>query len=195
MTRCTLWLALAGAIVSIAAFGEDGFHDSFEQDLGDRWEVRAGEWTVKDGRLAHGHKPFPDHDAVIANAQFTDGKIEVKGWATQGNAQYRFQSLGIVIKHIDKDRYFWFRFGSYRQRNIDGRFPPGGDSIPLGGGMPDLGRKYDLSVIVSKGFIYLFIDDVMIGVTRDPYPGIPGRAGIFSETGSEFDDFRLTPLP
>lgn len=199
MMRRIGWLAMVGAILlavpSVATSAEDAFFDDFKETIEGRWEVRAGEWMVKGGRLVHGHKAFPDHDFVIADAPFTDGKIEVKGWATKGNAQYRFRSLGIVIKYIDQDRYVWFRFGSYGNRNIDGRLPPGSDSIQLGGGQPDLGRAYDLTVIVRNGFVYLFIDDVMIGVIRDPYPGETGRPGLFSETGSEFDNFRVTELP
>jgi hypothetical protein len=117
--------------------------------------------------------------------------IEVKGIARKANS-YRFASLGIVIKHVDDDNHLWFRFGSYNSKNVDGKAPDGFDKVVLGVGQPDLNRKYDLTVIARNGLIFICIDDTMIGVLRDPLAGKAGRPGLFSESGVEYDDFRVT---
>jgi hypothetical protein len=178
-------------ILASAASAEDRWTDDFSHDLGQRWRVGHGEWKVHDGVLLHVHKDSPAHDYIVADFPFSEGMIEVKGIARKKNS-YQFASLGIVIKHIDDKNQLWFRFGSYNHKNLYGPGLPAFQRASLGVGQPDLGRKYDLTVIVRNGLIGISIDDVMIGVLRDPYSGKPGRSGIFSESGAEFDDFRVT---
>ena len=174
-----------------AVSAQDVMVDDFSKEVPGRWQPIQGEWKIRDGVMAHVEKKQPNHDRIIADFPFTEGMIEVKGVARKKNGD-NWASLGVVIKHIDKKRNIWLRYGSYGRINIDGYGPPGFDGIHLGEATPELGREYQLTVIVRGGLIYFCIDDTMIGIIRDPWPGKAGKPGLFTEAGAEFDDFRVT---
>jgi hypothetical protein len=186
-------MALLALVAGIPwkATAADIFFDDFSTEVKGRWRPIQGEWLVKHGVMRHVGKDSPDHDMVLADFPYSEGMIEVKGIARKENS-YGFGSLGIVVKHLDDQNFIYFRFGSYNQKNVDGHGPPGWDKVVLGGGKPQIGRKYDLTVIVRNGLIYVCLDEVMIGVLRDPFSGRTGRPGIFTESGAEFDNFRVT---
>lgn len=184
----TLLLAVAA---SGAVAADEALTDDFSKVVPGRWKVVTGDWKVGGGVMAHTGKGNANHDRIIADFPFTEGTIEVTAVPRKKN-RYKWASVGIVIKRLDEKRDIWFRFGSYGTINIDGHGPKGFDRIELGRSRPELGRKYRLTVIVRNGLIYVCVDDIMIGVVRDPFAGKAGRAGLFSESGSEFDDFKVT---
>ena len=165
--------------------------DDFSEEVAGRWEALHGEWTVKDGRMVHTHTESPDHDMLLAEFPFSEGMIEVTGIARKRGEKYPFASIGIVARHLDEKNRIYFRFGSYNAINVDGS-APGFRKFSLGRGGPELDREYRLTVIVRNGVIGVCIDDRMIGVLRDPFAGKTGRVGLFTETGAEFDDVRIT---
>ena len=182
---------LLGVAASGAAAADDVLVDDFSKEVAGRWRVVSGEWKVRDGVMAHTARPFPHHDCIVADFPFTQGVIEVKAVPRKNN-KYRFASVGIVIKRIDEKRAIWFRFGSYGLVNIDGR--GGFRRVNLGRAWTELNREYRLSVIVRNGLICVCVDGIMVGVIRDPLAGKAGRPGLFTESGAEFDDFRVTRL-
>ena len=183
-------VVLACLISAPAGGAEKILVDDFHETVEGRWQAISGAWVVEDGVMTHRGKDAPDHDMAVADVPFVEGTIEVKATALSTNA-HSFASVGIVIKYLDEKNNIWFRFGSYGQTNVDGYGPPGFDKMSLGKGKPELGRTYDLAVIIRGGRIALCIDDVMVGIIADPYPGQPGRPGLFSESGARFDDFRV----
>lgn len=180
---------LAAGATALSA-GPAVFEDDFDREVEGHWTRVAGDWRIQDGTMTHRTEGYPIHGQIVAEVPFTEGRIEAVGVARKAN-DYGFASLGLVIKYLDDQTRIWFRFGSYGSKNIDG-LAPGFDKIPLGGGMPEIGREYRLVVIVRNGLIAAFIDDVMVGVARDPLAGKAGRPGLFSEAGVEYHDFRVT---
>jgi len=174
------WAGLAGA--------QEVFVDDFSKDSKARWIVVAGEWNWEEGALVHVHDDKANHDMIVADFPFEEGLIEARCVALKEN-EYKFGSVGLVVKHLDKERVIYFRYGSYGSKNVDG---PSFQKVVLGSGKPELGREYRLSAVRKGGLIGVCIDDVMIGVARDPWPGQPGRAGLFTESGARFDDFKVT---
>ena len=44
---------------------------------------------------------------------------------------------------------------------------------------------------MRNGVIGLSVDGVMLTIMRDPQGPVTGRAGLFTETRADFDDFRV----
>ena len=189
--RKALLLATLLLAAAPSAAADDTLTDDFSKVVPGRWRVVTGDWKVRGGVMAHTGKGNANHDRIIADFPFTEGMIEVTAVPRKNN-RYKWASVGIVVKRLDKKSDIWFRFGSYGMINIDGYGPKGFDRIALGKARPELNRKYRLAVIVRNGLIYVCVDDIMVGVVRDPFAGKAGRAGLFSESGSEFDDFKVT---
>jgi len=186
-------LLFAGLMVTgtdVFSADPDVFEDDFSAEVEGRWERVAGDWRIENGKMTHHTPGHPGHGQLVADFPFREGMIEVTGVAIKEN-DYKFASLGLVIKHVDGRKRIWFRFGSYGAKNIDGS-APGFTKVPLGVGKPQLGKEYRLSVIVRNGLIAVSIDDVIIGIARDPLAGETGRPGLFSESDVEYNDFRVT---
>ena len=57
--------------------------------------------------------------------------------------------------------------------------------------IPQLGESYRLKAIMRNGVIGLNADGVMLTIMRDPQGPVIGRAGVFTESRADFDDFRV----
>ena len=56
---------------------------------------------------------------------------------------------------------------------------------------PEPGETHRLKAVMENGMIGLSTDGVMHTIMHDPLGPEPGRAGVFTETRADFDDFRV----
>jgi hypothetical protein len=191
----------AGAGSTLAAAdAEATFEDDFSGGLagtpaptGERWEVLQGDWEAKEGRLVHADASGYAHCRVVANFPIREGIVEVEAIPKEQNSQ-GFASVGLVGKYVDDQREWWFRYGSYRQINIDGHIP-GIDKISLGSVLPEPGRTYRLKLVMRGGLVGVCVDGTTIAIFRDPFGDLAGRPGVFTETHAEFRHFKVTRFP
>ncbi len=63
------------------------FEDDFERDdLGDRWKVQEGEWSIKDGQLIGTHKPLSSYPQITAATVVPDIPMPSR-WEIEYDAQ------------------------------------------------------------------------------------------------------------
>ena len=193
-TRTVATLILALVLLAYPATSgtdeNDVFTDDFSQPIEGRWETISGEWEVSDGRLSQTDASGHTHRHMLADFPFSEGTVEVLATPQAYNG-IGFASIGIILRYVDENNYLVFRYGSYGALNLDGTVPGDWDNVIFGRVIPQPGESHRLKAIMRNGVIGLSADGVMLTIMRDPQGPVTGRAGVFTETRADFDDFRV----
>ena len=193
-TRTVATLILALVLLAYPATSgtdeNDVFTDDFSQPIEGRWQTIEGEWEVSDGRLSQTNASGHTHRRILADFPFSEGTVEVQG-TPQAYNDIGFASIGIILRYVDENNYLMFRYGSYGLLNLAGAVPGDWDGVVFGRVIPQPGQSYRLKAIMRNGVIGLSADGVMLTIMRDPQGPVIGRAGVFTESRADFDDFRV----
>jgi hypothetical protein len=185
-------LSVQGVVCGFAA-EPNAFHADFAAGSGDRWEVILGlPWVARDGEFASTADPATYlKGMVVCDFGMTDGEVET----VVRPAAYETRSVGLVGKYIDADRYWFLRIvwwqGSIiikgeKQRTLFlGPFSLRGKEAK---GLIE--EPVHLRAVTRDGRVGVFVNGVLRCVFDDPYPGQPGRPGLYTEANSIATSFR-----
>lgn len=166
--------------------------DDFRVEVPNRWDAVLGKpWTVQNGEFASTADPATYlKGMVVCDFPMADGEMG----AVVRPAAYETRSVGLVGKYIDADRHWFLRIVWWQ-----GSIIIKGDkerTIFLGPfSLRDKEAKglieepLHLRAVTRDGRIGIFINGVLRCVFDDPYPGEPGRPGLYTEANSVATSF------
>lgn len=188
-------LALGLALLGVHSCSAQGalFSDDFDDGNATGWQPRSGwqAWRVVDGRYRLDSASWGRY-YTLAPVAVVDGAIEVTATPLgQSSHEPPWACFGIVVKYRDAGNMVVVRFGAYNavavlqwrggQRTIDG----------LGELTATVGRAYHVRVQVQGDRLSVFVDGAAMGEATIGLASESGRVGLYTETPTAFDDFRV----
>lgn len=185
-------LCLPGLLICLCAVaGAEVLEESFE-DGAARWEAVGGEWIAEDGGYLQRDASCPGYRMSLFDTQFREGLIETTAVPLARNDHGNVgTTFGLVLKHIDDERWLVARYGSYGNCSVVISEPEGRRVISFGEFTPEVGSAQRARALISNGKIAFIRGGAVISILHDPFPEEAGRPGLFTETACRFEYFRI----
>ncbi len=195
-------VALSGVLAALLCLSTFGQQDVFTDDFNDGdalgWAAVSGGrgWHVQDGRYVFDGSGWGRYRAV-ANVYLVDGAISFKATPLE-QGELGWGSFGVVVKYVDSAHYVIVRFGAYGGISVMQWKGAERTSDSIGSLKAELGREYEVRAQVQGDQLRTFLDGKELKAATIGLAGQPGRVGLYTETPTAFDDFRvegIAPAP
>ena len=183
----------AAALKAQVRIEQGVFQDTFDEPEFCQWRARRGSWRVGAGRYALSDRSFGRYMAV-APVLMAEGTIEGVAVPLAPSVQKTPRAVfGVVVKWIDSANWVAVRYGEYG--GVAGLVMEAGSLRLRGMGefTAEVGRAYRFRVETAGEQVTVYCDGQRLGHFDAPAASREGRAGLYTEAPTAFDDVRIHP--
>ena len=193
MRTVRLLVSLLALLACACCLAQDVYTEDFSGPEATGWSpVNGGHsWRVRDGQYVLDATGWSRYQS-LAPVMMQDGTISVTATPlAESTQQPPWASFGVVVRYTDSAHCTLVRFGAYNGVSVM-RWSDGERTIEAIGTLDaEVGRAYQVRVQVQGATLRTFLDGQELQAMDIGEVDGPSRVGLYTETPTAFDDFRV----